>query len=377
MLPVLTASLRQRFLAPTARLQGGRSRFNSAPHVGGAAALCVAAATSLGLIVATEAEEKVEAVEPVEEIGEASAAAPRRRRRRRRARELPNPGKLDDCGNECREVLNADVFQGAKFDLGYCPVAQQTKQIGFNFNTHLDPQTHQNGAQLNYMINVQNQNTHMLGRLDNSMGLFGRAQTSLTDNTTAVWTMQFGEQECAILECDYTGGKDWTTKAKYMKSPNGHNLEGSYFQSITPSLALGIDCAHTLDTATVLTMTGRYKNFWNKKTKGDVATVQLNTMGIIVGNFTHKVDDHVSLATEMTMFPPRGRSEGMPIPETMVQTGIQYKQNTFRYQANFKTTGEVSAILDYYMQPTICFSLSGVLNHSNNDNKFGMGLRFG
>jgi hypothetical protein len=38
------------------------------------------------------------------------------------AKPLPNPGKFEEHCKECKEVLMADVFPGARFEMNWTPV---------------------------------------------------------------------------------------------------------------------------------------------------------------------------------------------------------------------------------------------------------------
>lgn len=359
--------------------------------VGGAACVVALASSSFVAFASAEAnpdeEPQAELDVPVVSEEEAESDEPtestqpkkrRKKRRRRRVRELTNPGKLEEFCKESMEILRAEPFSGAKAEISVVPIQLPAKQMQFMFSTHMDPSSYRDKRENTVLVNVQNETMMLLGKLDSHLGLFGRAIFPLSEKLAFSYMMQFAEESHVVCDLIYSG-KDFTGGAKYMFAPNGHTLGANYFQSVTPCCALGVELNNTIDQGAVLAFTGRYAHFWNKTKKGDIATFQLDERGILMGNYTHKLDEHLSLSTEMTILPPRQMNEGgFPVPETVVQVGALYKgYNCFKYQGSFKTSGDVTSILDYMIVPSVTLQLSGVLNHFTDDSKFGIGLRVG
>lgn len=330
------------------------------------------AAEILDVPVSSGVEEGSESAEPTE------PKKRRKKRRRRRVRELTNPGKLEEFCKESMEVLRAEPFSGLKAEISVAPIQLPAKQMQVMLSTHLDPSSYRDKAENSILVNVQNETMVLLGKFDSHLGLFGRAIFPLSDSLAFSYMMQFAEDSHVVGDLIYSG-KDFTAGTKYMFAPNGHTFGANYFQSVTPCCALGVELNNTIDQGAVLAFTGRYAHFWNKTKKGDIATFQLDERGVLMGNYTHKLDEHLSLSTEMTILPPRQMQEGQfPVPETVVQVGALYKgYNTFKYQGSFKTSGDVTSLLDYMIVPSVTLQLSGVLNHFTDDSKFGIGLRIG
>jgi hypothetical protein len=332
--------------------------------------------------VVPEAESS--ASEPVEEVPAAPTKKRGKRRRRRRIRELPNPGKLEECQKEAKDCLQAEAFGGAKVDLSFTPVQKMPlKVMGFQIGTHMDPTMFRDGAEVTYLVNVQRGKTTMVGRLDNKFNLFGRAATNITDNCQYVHTIQVGPED-TYLQCDvHYDGKDYTSGAKYVKQPGSKHVTGvNYFQSVTPNAALGIELVHTVGSSTAMVFSGRYAHLFNKKKEGDVYTLSVDSRGAATGNYTRKLNDNVSLCSELTLTNPvRGANtmgfNHMLNGDATAQIGARYSYNGFRYQGSLKTTGDVVSCLDVAMAPILLLRFSGTLNHFTNDSKFGIGLSMG
>lgn len=274
-------------------------------------------------------------------------------------------------------MLQAETFAGAKVEVGIAPIQMPTKNMQFLFGSHMDSSSFQDGSESSFMINVMNDSTVMIGKIDTHLGLFGRANFNITDNISGSYVMQFAPQETiAVMDLDYSG-KDFTSRAKYMHSSQGETLSANYLQSITPYTALGIEAMHTIDQNTILALTGRYAYFWNKKKAGDIATLQLDERCILTTNYTHKVDDHLSYATELVVVPPRVMADGLFIPDTILQVGARWQHATFRFQCSQKSNGELTSVLDSMLAPGMQMQLSGTLNHFTHESKFGVGLRVG
>lgn len=353
-----------------------------------AAAVLVGGSSQVFTEARAEPQPSPEVADDAEEtdVGEAEETSAKKntskkRRRRRRIRELPNPGKYDEAAREAKECLAAEAFAGARVDFSYTPVQKQSKVMAFQLGTHLDPSLfREDGSELTFMANVQNGKTLIVGRLDNKFCLFGRAQTNLTDNIQYSHVLQVS-QEDTMLSCDldYTG-KDFTSRAKYVKYPGKHSVGCNYFQSVTPTTALGMELLHTLGTDTAMMAMARHQHLFNKKKEGDITTVQLDTRGAMVTNYTRKLSDNLALCSELTVrMDPRGGLglKNVLASEAVVHIGAAYKYNGFRFQGSLKTSGDVVSVLDVMLAPAVCLKFSGVLNQFSNQSQFGVGLQIG
>jgi len=167
----------------------------------------------------------------------------------------------------------------------------------------------------------------------------------------------------------------------------------NYLQNITRNLTLGVEAlaqkgpGGALDSG--MTFVGRY-------TGNDyVATTNLGLNGTVQASYFHKVCYHfpcsvgqptrISPYTHLTMQVTEQISLGTELEllanaaqrESVFTVGgkFDFKQAVFRCQ--FDSHGKVAAVLEEKLAPGLSFVISGELDHSSGESRFGLGLLIG
>lgn len=278
---------------------------------------------------------------------------------------LPQPSRYEDIQRECIMALKPDLFEGMRFEI--------TKPLNQNFflSHSLFMGNHElqtGGRQIlkspigtyEFGANVINERYMLLGRIATDGRLSGRVKYDFADWLSSKFHCQLSgdpNQTQLMMDTDVRGA-DWNAQLK-LGHPSFLGL--NYFQSITPKLSLG----------------GEF--FWlqsNLKSgvgfaarhSGDkhVATMQVATTGILSLQYSHKVNEKVTLATDFLWhFATR---------EVTATLGYDCILRQCRIRGKADTNGVVSTYLEERFSPGINFVLSAELDHWNANYKFGFGV---
>lgn len=212
------------------------------------------------------------------------------------------------------------------------------------------------------------------GNIDNEGQFSGRANYRWTDALVTKTTTQIAGAEQAMIQVDndYTG-KDFTAS---IKSINPSILDGgltgifvtSYLQSVTPSLALGLEMmwqrqAVNMGPETAISYVARYKGSdW-------IASAQLQPMGSGINtSYWRRLTEKVEVGADLNLqFQPgmggRGGLMGSGLrKEGTTTVGVKYdfRNSTFRAQAD--SSGRLSCYLDKRVLPFVQLSFAGELD---------------
>ena len=160
-------------------------------------------------------------------------------------------------------------------------------------------------------------------------------------------------------------GSDWTGGLKFA---GGGFYNGSYMQSITPTLAVG---------AEYFWMSERLRSGYGvavRKTGetpfGDyVLATQLASTGIANIAYQQKVSSKASYAADLT-YNYENRN-------TVCEVGYDYQFRTTRIRGQMDINGTAKACVEEKLSPGLTLSLCGEINHGIKDYKFGFGLQIG
>ena len=169
------------------------------------------------------------------------------------------------------------------------------------------------------------------------------------------------------LENDYVGN-DFTAQLKAM---NPSVLDGaltgiyigSYLQSITPRLALGLEAVYqrpaaSLGPESMLSYAARYK--------GDdwIASAQFLTQGGLQGSYWRRLSDRVEAGLDLNMqFAPNPMMGGMK-KEGTATLGAKYDFRASNFRAQVDSTGKVSCLLEKRVVPLVGITFAGELDHA-------------
>lgn len=161
------------------------------------------------------------------------------------------------------------------------------------------------------------------------------------------------------LEHDYSG-LDYTLNAKAINPSvlDGTGIYvGSYLQSVTNKLALGIE---TLYQRAALDQAEMSSSYLAKLTGPDgkwIATTQFQPIGVLQATYWHKLSEKVEVAADLQVIAAPMRRDAI----ATVGTKYDLRMSTFRAQLD--STGKVSALLEQRFAPSFAFTVAGEIDH--------------
>lgn len=161
------------------------------------------------------------------------------------------------------------------------------------------------------------------------------------------------------LEHDYQG-QDFSINAKSMNpSPtDGTGIYvGSYLQSITKNIALGIESIYQRPTPESSEFSSAYLAKITGTDKNWIATAQTQGLGILQATYWHKLSEKVEAAADLQVIAlPQRR-------EAIATIGAKYDLRLATFRAQLDSTGKVSALLEQRFTPTFAFLIAGEIDH--------------
>lgn len=172
------------------------------------------------------------------------------------------------------------------------------------------------------------------------------------------------------LEQDYTGD-DFTAQ---LKSINPSVLEGgltgmfigSYMQSITPRLALGLEGVWQkpggeMGPEAALSYAARYK--------GDdwIGSLQLLTQGGLQGSYWRRLTDKVETGVDVNLqFAGLGGGNPMmgPRKEGTATLGAKYEFSRSIFRAQVDSQGKIGCLLEKMVAPPVRLTFAGEMDHA-------------
>ena len=170
------------------------------------------------------------------------------------------------------------------------------------------------------------------------------------------------------LEQDYTGD-DFTAQ---LKSINPSVLEGgltgmfigSYMQSITPRLALGLEGVWQkpggdMGPEAVLSYAARYK--------GDdwIGSLQLLTQGGLQGSYWRRLTDKVETGVDVNLqFAGGNPMMGGPRKEGSATLGAKYEFSRSIFRAQVDSQGKIGCLLEKMVAPPVRLTFAGEMDHA-------------
>ncbi|CEJ80955.1 Putative Mitochondrial import receptor subunit TOM40 [[Torrubiella] hemipterigena] len=292
---------------------------------------------------------------------------------------LSNPGTIETLAREVqRDVsLNNFMFTGIRADLtkvfSMAPLFQVSHQ--FAMGERINPYT--------FAAMYGTSSVFCQGNVDNEGSLSGRFNFRWTDKlvSKAQLSISPGGQDMAQFEHEYTGD-DFSSSLKML---NPSFLEGgmtgiyigSYLQSVTPKLALGMETLWQRPSLSqgpecAVSYCARYKSAdW-------VATAQLQAaMGTLNTTFWRRLSDKVQAGVDMSLglVPTAGGMMGGGLQKEGVTTiGAKYdfRMSTFRAQVDSK--GKISCLLEKRVAPPVMMTFAADIDHFTQQAKLGLGV---
>lgn len=224
----------------------------------------------------------------------------------------------------------------------------------------------------------------MTGQVDNDYSVSGRLNygwaSENSRHTTKLQTQTTADpagQSMLQIEHDWRGD-DFNVN---IKTINPSILDGEfsavsvlhYLQSVTPSLALGVEAIWQKPTSTAgveetaVAYVGRYvQPTW-------IASAHISPQGVLNATFWKRLSQKVEAGVEcqlMKAVGPMGqvRSEGI----TTISTKYDYALSTLRGQID--TKGKLQCLLERRISPAVGLTFAGTIDHFKNTATVGLGL---
>jgi len=293
---------------------------------------------------------------------------------------LSNPGTIEGLSKEVsRDVfLNNHMFTGVRADLtkifSMGPLFQVSHQ--FAMGERINPYT--------FATMYGTSKVFCQGNLDNEGSLSGRFNYRWSEKFVSKSQISIapgGGQDMAQFEQEYTGD-DFSASLKmlnpsYLDGGLTGIVIGSYLQSVTPKLALGLETlwqrpALTQGPECAVSYCARYKSTdW-------VATAQIQAaMGTLNTSYWRKISDKVQAGVDMSLglVPSAGGLMGGGLQKEGVTTiGAKYdfRMSTFRAQVDSK--GKLSCLLEKRVAPPVMMTFAADIDHFTQSAKLGLGV---
>ncbi|KAG4303127.1 hypothetical protein PCK1_000465 [Pneumocystis canis] len=295
---------------------------------------------------------------------------------------LSNPGTVEYLSREAQQdvLLSRMMFTGARADLGKVfpckdDITFQTTH-SFSMGSQQFP-SYSFGAVFGTKKFAATGNIDMDGQA--SMRLSYQWTPQLTSKIQMQLTSMVG-QSVVQLEQDYQG-PDTSINLKYMNPSfldNGLTgiIVGSFLQTITPKLALGIEGVWQKPPLAVgpedmtLSYVARYVE------KNWIATAQLASQGIYSLTYWCRLSPKVQVGSECQLITasPSIAPLGVIKKEGVTAIGAKYEFMNSVFRAQVDTTGKVSCLLEKRLANTLMFTFSGELDHFKNHVNIGVGI---
>lgn len=161
------------------------------------------------------------------------------------------------------------------------------------------------------------------------------------------------------VEHDYQG-QDFSFNAKAI-NPWPTDLTGiyigSYLQSLTKNLALGVETLYQRPQPEVSETTTSYLAKFISTDKNWIATAQVQPAGIVQATYWHKLSDKVEVAADLQLIAAPTRRDAI------ATLGAKYDLRLSTFRAQVDSTGKVAALLEQRFTPAFAFLISGEIDH--------------
>ena len=172
------------------------------------------------------------------------------------------------------------------------------------------------------------------------------------------------------LDGDYAG-KDFSASLKginpsFLDGGLSGVLIGSYLQSVTPSLALGVEAAWqriamSQGPETILSYHAKYRGHdW-------IGTAQLTGQGALSTSYWRRLTEKIEAGVDLNLqFSPNvgGALMGVPPKKDGTSTlGAKYDFRASTFRAQVDSTGKLSCLLEKRVLPPVQVSFAGEVDH--------------
>mmetsp|Transcript_16033 Transcript_16033/g.19057 ORF Transcript_16033/g.19057 Transcript_16033/m.19057 type:complete len:228 (-) Transcript_16033:942-1625(-) len=207
--------------------------------------------------------------------------------------------------------------------------------------------------------------TMLLGRLDPDGRLDAQWHQEILQPQKIISRVQSSissSQEQSMTQASLeVNGIDYASTFKLTKGP----MFGlSYFQSVTPKIAMGAEgFYHHGQGVSHVFARGKYDN------GKDIATATLTTMGSLSTNYVRKVNDRVTLAAELEV--------ALDSYQSRMNFGYEFMLRQSKISGVISTEGVIQTQITEAIMPGFAIIFNGILDHASDQHRFGYGVQIG
>ena len=213
----------------------------------------------------------------------------------------------------------------------------------------------------------------MQGNFDNDgqvMAVLNKSWTrSLVTKTQA--SVAPGQPSMVSLDAEYSGD-DFTASSKAINPSilDGGltgTFVGGYLQSITPSLALGMEAVWQREGMsqgpnTILSYCAKYRN------RDWIGTAQLIGQGMLNTSYWRRLTDKIEAGAELNLQFAPGLAGGNSFASGAAKVGtttvgVKYDFRTSSFKAQLDNTGKLSCLLERRVLPPVQLAFAGEIDH--------------
>ncbi|KAI9793400.1 MAG: translocase of outer mitochondrial membrane [Peltula sp. TS41687] len=303
---------------------------------------------------------------------------------RRQALGLSNPGTVENISREVQKdvLLNNYSFTGLRADLTKVFSATPMFHISHAFSM---------GSQglppYSFTALYGTSNVFLQASLDNDRQLQARANYRWSPSFVTKTNTQIAPgpgQAIIQVDNEYTG-QDFTAS---VKSLNPSILEGgltgifvgSYLQSVTPKIALGLEAVWQRSGAdtgpeTALSYCAKYTG------KDWIASAQLQAQGALNTTYWRRITDKVEAGADLNLqFLGLGRARGGGLMggvmgrEGVATVGAKYDFRNSTFRAQLDSSGKLGVLLEKRVAPALQVTFAGEIDHFKQSAKVGLAI---
>ncbi|GAB7356589.1 hypothetical protein MBLNU459_g7318t1 [Dothideomycetes sp. NU459] len=300
---------------------------------------------------------------------------------RREALGLSNPGTVENVAKEVqRDVfLNNLMFSGLRADLTKAFSVAPLFQVSHAFS-----QGSQQIPPYAFLALFGTNKVFCQGNLDSDLSLSARFNYRWTPQWVTKTTTQIQSASMAgpggaqfSIENDYIGS-DFTAQIKamnpsFLDGPLTGIYIGSYLQSITPRLALGLEAVYQRPAAnmgpeSVVSYAARYK--------GDdwVASAQLMMQGGLQASYWRRLSDKLETGVDISLQAAPSAMMGEIKKEGTATLGAKYDFRMSSFRAQIDSAGKLGVLLEKRIVPMVQITFAGQLDHVKNSANLGLAV---
>ncbi|KAE8224790.1 hypothetical protein CF319_g2379 [Tilletia indica] len=293
--------------------------------------------------------------------------------------DLPHPGLPERINNEAMQTFTTNhLFDGVRFDLAKGASINPMFHVSHNFN--LGGSQARNGS-YSFSTMYGTDEIFATGNVDDTGAVQARVNRrwnkTHTSKAQASLSQGFGQ---TMLQLEHVlNGRD---NSLSLKSINANPADGtgmymfSFLQSVTPSLALGLEAVYARQPGSPEDVTSTYMLKYSGAPKSGIAgdrpewigSVNLITQGILQASYWHKLGERVDAAAELTVISAGAKREA----EAKIAAKWDFRLATLRAQLdNF---GRLTSVYEARIFPSFSMTFAAELDHLRSQAKFGFGV---